>query len=185
MTRQTADAAGHIDAAAHDDTIHHHDHDTAGTAGTATPPPTKAKVCVICGVNVAGQRRYKDGAGRYYCEECFTAQTSDADSDDAAGSAAAPSRATPAPAPKAKRLATCPDCKQEFEPASLIDFSGVKLCEKCIQHREQAARREAARIAAAEEEARRQEQRKKMWMLIGGIVVAALALYGILRLAVG
>lgn len=182
MARQTLDqAAGHDDAPATDqhDTIHPHTH-----AAVETPAPTKAKVCIVCGANVAGQRRYKDGAGRYYCEECFNAQMTDA-SDNGTPSRASAPPPPPAPVQKKKRLASCPDCKNEFAPEVLIDFGGTKLCEKCLHHRELAAKREAARIAAAQEEARQQEKRKKMGMLIAGAVVGVVVLYAIVRLVIG
>jgi hypothetical protein len=42
----------------------------------AIPNPTRApaKLCTACGIDVAGQKRTKDTAGRYYCQPCWQAK---------------------------------------------------------------------------------------------------------------
>jgi len=173
MTRQTVESSsatvGHEPA---HETIVHHDQPPI----TSESQPTKAKVCSVCGVNVAGHRRYKDGAGNYYCEDCYSAESDDA--SEAESRVVAP----PPPAPVKKTTVPCPDCKTELDADALVDYKGTQLCSKCVEKREQSARREAARIAAAEEEAYRQEQQKKLWIRIGLVVLGLLALYGIIRL---
>jgi hypothetical protein len=171
MTRQTVESSSAVGHESAHDTIVPHGLPSLGSGSQ----PTKAKVCSICGVNVAGQRRYKDGAGRYFCEDCYSAETDD--TSDAESSIVAP----PPPAPTRKTTVSCPDCKTEIEADSLVDYKGMQLCSKCIEKREQSARRESARIAAAEEEAFRQEQQKKLWIRIGMVVLGLLALYGIIR----
>src|SRR5918993_4824009 len=39
----------------------------AGAPRAAAPP----KMCVACGVDVAGKKRTKDPQGRYYCQPCW------------------------------------------------------------------------------------------------------------------
>jgi hypothetical protein len=48
------------------------------------------KTCSVCGVDVAGRKRTKDTAGRYYCQPCWTAKVQ-------AGVAATLSRPSPQP----------------------------------------------------------------------------------------
>ena len=44
-------------------------------AGYPHTPGTKH--CCVCGVDVAGRKRYKDHDGRYWCEECKAAGRED------------------------------------------------------------------------------------------------------------
>src|SRR4051794_26560572 len=51
-----------------------HMHETIETTALAEhdhPAATKSgKVCVACGKDVAGQKRFKDAQGRYWCYDC-------------------------------------------------------------------------------------------------------------------
>jgi hypothetical protein len=110
------------------------------------------KICVVCGANVAGKPRMKDGEGRYWCYECGITDTQ---------------RKHPVP---------CSDCGGEFPQTELADFQGVSVCTACADKRKLAARREAARIAAAEEEARHQELRRHR-LLLAGIIVGCVTAF--------
>ena len=48
-------------------------HETIETTALADhdhPPAKSGKVCVACGKDVAGQKRFKDAQGRYWCYDC-------------------------------------------------------------------------------------------------------------------
>ena len=82
----------------------------------ATNQPNRTKLCAICGIDVSGQRRFKDAEGHYYCENCG----SPAVVKDAANSAP-PSPPQP-PDHISPRLfglvsrVTCPHCWYLFMP---------------------------------------------------------------------
>ncbi len=85
----------------------------------ATLNTTSAKVCVKCGVDVSGQKRFKNSIGQYYCEACSAAQKA----VDAAASRTAPTAMPDAVASRSFGLIstiTCPHCWHVFEPAEIL-----------------------------------------------------------------
>jgi len=134
-------------AASHDSTV----------AGATT------KLCCVCGENVAGKKRYKDSAGRYWCPDCHEAGLMP-------GGGVATAAVTTEP---------CPDCKQEFAPSEFVDIAGTRVCPACAEKRKQAAKRKEARVRAAVEEGQKDQARMAMIMnaaKIGGAVICLLIL---------
>ena len=118
--------------------------------------PTKSgKFCCVCAKNVAGEERFKDKTGRYWCYDCGKADSEKKHATD---------------------LVNCQDCGQPQKRADLITFEHLKLCEHCNKKRVWAARREKARIAAAEQEALEAEKRKHHLVIaavVAGVVSVA------------
>src|SRR5687768_6218877 len=122
-------------------------------------PPTKTgKFCCVCGKNVAGEERFKDKLGRYWCYDCGKADSEKKHSND---------------------LVNCQDCGQAQKRGDLVQFEHLKLCDHCNKKRVWAARREKARIAAAEQEAREAEQRKQRMMIAAIVAVVMMVAFGI------
>jgi hypothetical protein len=115
-----------------------------------------AKVCCTCGRDVAGQKRFKDAQGRYWCPDCV-------EEDE--------QRKHPLP---------CADCQKEFIKKELLEYQGLQVCGVCHEKRVKAARREAARISAAAEEGLRQHARRRVWAIGVATAVGVLALFGVL-----
>jgi hypothetical protein len=134
---------------------------TALTGNTGAAPPVGAdatgsvsKVCVSCGKNVVGQKRFKDAEGRYWCYDCGV-------EDHIARH------------PEAG--IACADCGAKLAPSKLVEFEDDVYCEPCVTKKRQQKKREEHRIAAAAEEAREQEKRRKM-ILIGAAAVAVVGI---------
>lgn len=131
---------------------------SSGQASVATPDDSVAadayqvsttsiaKVCCTCGRDVAGQKRFKDAQGRYWCPDCV-------EEDE--------QRKHPIP---------CADCQKEFIKKDLLEHEGAQVCVGCHEKRMKAAKRAAARVAAAEEEERRQHARRRVGLI--GILTA-------------
>lgn len=120
----------------------------------ASPPGTK--LCCVCGVDVAGHKRYKDHTGRYWCEDCKQAGREPGDG------------------------VPCPECHNPTAPDKWELYQDQRLCQSCVAKKRQAAKREAARLARAAEEARAQEQRRKLVLSISaavGVLVLFIALW--------
>ena len=128
------------------------------SAGAPATGGKHAKACCVCGTNLAGEKRYKDHEGRYWCCDCAKA---DADK---------------------KLPATCPDCNQQLTAGDLSDFEGQKLCHECIGKRQHAAKRAAQRKAAAEEEARVQQKQHRMVLSGAGAAAALMVGYAVFRI---
>ena len=136
-------------------------HDTIETTALTGQPGAApasgaavAKVCCSCGKNVAGQKRFKDAEGRYWCYDCGVEDHIAKHPEDGIA---------------------CADCGSKFAPSKLHEFEDDVYCDGCLKKRQQAKKREEHRIAAAAEEAREQEKRRKM-MLIGAAVVAVIGI---------
>ncbi|MGA2499303.1 MAG: hypothetical protein ABSH20_16310 [Tepidisphaeraceae bacterium] len=127
------------------------------SSGSAPSGAKHAKVCCVCGANLAGEKRYKDSEGRYWCCDCAKADTD---------------KKTPA---------VCPDCNQQLTAGDLTDFEGQKLCHACIGKRQHAAKRAAQRKAAAEEEARVQQKQHRMVLIASGVAAALMVGYAVFR----
>jgi hypothetical protein len=122
------------------------------------PSPKVGKFCCVCGKNVAGEERFKDKLGRYWCYDCGKADSEKKHSND---------------------LVNCADCGQPQKRADLIQFDQLKLCDHCNKKRVWAARREKARIAAAEQEAREAEQRRQRMMIAAVVAAVVLVFAGV------
>lgn len=121
-------------------------------AGYPHSASTGIKHCCVCGVDVAGRKRYKDHDGRYWCEECKEAGREPGDG------------------------IPCQDCHNATQPAELVEHGALRLCKACDTKRKQAEKREKARIAAALEEARQEERHRKHLKIAAGVaIVLALA----------
>jgi hypothetical protein len=130
-------------------------HETIETTALADhdhPPVKSGKVCVACGKDVAGQKRFKDAQGRYWCYDCGV--------DDHV-------RKHP------EEGAACSKCGEKFSPTKLFEFDGGSFCESCLTKAKMTKKREQQRIAAAAEEARRQAQHRKMFVIGAGAAVVA------------
>jgi DNA-directed RNA polymerase subunit RPC12/RpoP len=120
---------------------------------TATPGK---KICSACGKNVAGEKRFKDAEGRYWCYDCGIEDHIRKHPDEGIA---------------------CPDCQGKFPPSQLMEFEGQRFCQTCTHKRKKQKKREEARIAAAAAEAAAQQLRYKL--LIAGVVVFVLAAVGL------
>lgn len=149
-TDDDADEAGETVAAAH---LSHE--------GQPADVAAHAKICCVCGANVAGERRYKDSQGRYWCCDCVKSDG------------------------QQKKSAACPDCGQAFAAKDLVDHEGARICAACRDQRIKKAKREAARKAAAEEAARLQLIRRKRLMVTLSVVVALAVGYAVFRIVTG
>jgi hypothetical protein len=155
--------------------------------------PAVAKLCTVCGQDVASKKRVKDPEGRYYCEPCF--QTRRAAAGAAKGqpasvpltNAAPKPTADPAPAaddglldlapeikPKTDEpMFGCAGCKKVVPQRQVRNIDGEFLCSSCVAKRN-APQRPAARTstkAAAEEG---DENVERWWhTLSGGLMVSA------------
>ena len=119
------------------------------------------KVCCACGKNVAGEERFKDRQGFYWCMDCGVQENR---AKHTIGRAAEPVK--------------CADCTRTFPADQMVERDRGRVCPECAAtHEKRAAReaaREAARKAAVAEEALAAERRRRV-MLIGSAVAAVMA----------
>jgi hypothetical protein len=118
--------------------------------------PAGTKLCCVCGIDVAGHKRYKDHTGRYWCEECKQAGREPGDG------------------------VPCPECHNPTAPDKWELYQDKRICQSCVVKKNQAAKRESSRMARAAEEARSQEQRRKLYLSIAagvGVLVVFVALW--------
>lgn len=116
-------------------------------------PATSEKICVACGKDVAGKKRFKDSAGQYWCYECGVRDSVQRHPEEGT---------------------ECPDCHGRFAVVDLVELDGKKYCKPCGDKRAVAIKREKARIARMEQEAREEAEHRRR-MTIGGIVAAVIA----------
>jgi hypothetical protein len=87
-----------------------------------------AKVCTDCGIDVSGQRRTKDTAGRYYCQPCWAAKVQ-------AGAATALSRQPAVAAAPVLAAAHDPFSTQDVlplpEPSPAHESDDLQTLEEC------------------------------------------------------
>jgi hypothetical protein len=79
-------------------------------------PVPHVKVCAQCGVDVSGQRRFKDSDGNYFCEKCGTPAVVKEAVVSAAGNASHPPDNLPARMFGLVSRVTCPHCWYQFTP---------------------------------------------------------------------
>jgi hypothetical protein len=113
------------------------------------------KVCCVCGTDLHGRTRFRDGQGRYWCPGCNEKDQ------------------------QSRMPANCPDCNAQFMRADLVEFKGTPVCKACWEKRKLSAKREDARIEAAAEAAREDEERRKRWIMLGIGLAVILALWGL------
>jgi len=121
-----------------------------GTSAESTGAP--AKLCRVCGKNLAGHRRLKDSLG-YICRECAK---SEQDPDDA----------TRRP---------CPECERMIKPAGFVPYNGKHICRKCFaDHMELDKYKKAAPSAAIFV---KQEKKNLGRLLLFAAILGVLMLY--------
>jgi hypothetical protein len=125
---------------------------SASNDGVETPA-TSQKICVACGKDVAGKKRFKDSAGQYWCYECGVRDSVQRHPEEGT---------------------ECPDCHARFAPVDMVELEGKQYCKPCSEKRAIAIKREKARLARVEIEAREEAEHRKR-MLIGGAVAAVVA----------
>ena len=144
-------------------------HDTIETtafAGHSAPAPASTgveKLCCACGKDVAGQKRFKDAEGRYWCYDCGVEDHVRKHPEDGIA---------------------CAGCGEKFAPSHLHEFDDDVYCDPCLKKIQAARKREIARKAAAAEEARLQEKHRKM-LLIGAGAVAVIGVAAALWATMG
>lgn len=116
------------------------------------------KVCCVCGIDLHGRTRFKDGQGQYWCPGCNEKDQ------------------------QSRMPANCPDCNIQVTRADLIEFKGTPVCKDCWEKRKLSAKREEARIQAAEEDAREDAERRKRWVMLGIGLVVIVVLWGLAML---
>jgi hypothetical protein len=77
----------------------------------ADEPHRKAKLCRVCGKDLAGRTRLRDKLG-YICAACAKAE------DEAEA-----------------HLLTCPDCHRKLKDAAFVNFHGTLICKRCYSDR--------------------------------------------------
>jgi hypothetical protein len=116
-----------------------------------------AKVCSSCGLDVSGQKRTKDTAGRYYCQPCWQAKVDSGHATDIAAlapvmastsarsslSAPLPSRVRATAAPQVMELDAnedldtleeCPQCMVSFPASELVlGDDDAMVCRSCAR----------------------------------------------------
>jgi UDP-N-acetylmuramyl tripeptide synthase len=124
-------------------------------SSTNLPPARPQKICVGCGIDVAGKPRIKDKYGHYLCMDC---EKKDEEKRNAA-----------------KKV--CPDCKRFFLPEKLVPHGGDMVCESCHLARKANYQRLKGKFAAAGREDRKVTALKVQ--IFGGIalVIVAIILY--------
>lgn len=134
--------------------------DETGEHVAISHPPVEGqasgKTCCVCGQSVAGRKRYKDSAGKYWCEECARQDSIK------------------------KHPAACGDCKQTFPGGDLVEYEGARLCRDCAGKRYVAAKRAAARKAAVATEVEHDKIVRKRILIVAGVVGAAVVLGGVI-----
>ena len=143
-----------------------HMHETIETTALADhdhpPKSSKAgKVCCACGKDVAGQKRFKDAQGRYWCYDCGVEDHVRKHPEEALA---------------------CVKCGEKFAPTKLFDFEGATFCEPCLNKHKASKKREQMRIAAVAEEAKREKQHRKMFAIGAGVAVVAACSFAAWRL---
>ena len=131
------------------------------------------KVCVACGADVAGKKRMKDSAGRYWCYDCGVADQK----AKAAGGDGAPITSSDAK----PSMSQCPLCKGVYPEADLIKsdrHGGRKICDRCYNKRKKA---DKSRRALAESDAGDSSQQ----FVVLGVILAVAAAVGLGLWAMG
>jgi hypothetical protein len=117
-----------------------------------------SKSCCVCGVDLHGRTRFKDGQGRYWCPGC--------NEKDEIG----------------KQPAVCPDCNASMIRADLVEFKGTPVCKPCWDKRKLAAKREEARLRAVEEAIREEQEKKRRLRNLGLAGAAMVAAWAVIML---
>src|SRR4051812_2811688 len=126
--------------------------ETTALAGHDHPPAKSGKVCVACGKDVAGQKRFKDAQGRYWCYDCGVEDHVRKHPEEGA---------------------TCAKCGGKFAATKVIQFEDAWDCGPCLTKAQASKKREQMRIAAAAEDARLQQRHRKMFAIGAGAAVIA------------
>ncbi|HLL88597.1 MAG TPA: hypothetical protein VK324_04785 [Tepidisphaeraceae bacterium] len=127
--------------------------DSIANEEVAAPAPTPGrKRCCTCGKDVAGQTRYKDGHGRYWCYDCGM--------DDHVRKH--PEEAVP-----------CEGCGEKLSPTKLAAVDNKRVCGRCAEKVAAQKKRDAARHARAEAQAREADARRRTLLVAGSAVAAA------------
>lgn len=165
--------------------------------------PAVAKLCVVCGEDVAGKKRMKDPQGHYYCEPCYSAKLAKNKAksfqtalgaavplDDAGGVALA-TEAAPPPAddglldllpdkkPEAEEeMFGCSGCKKIVPKRQIRNVDGEFLCTSCNAARNRPQQRGGAaspKTAGKKEDAFADEN-PETWKdtFVGGATISAI-----------
>jgi hypothetical protein len=122
------------------------------SSSTATAATAGEKVCCHCGKNVAGQKRFKDADGRYWCYDCGVEDHVRKHPEEGIA---------------------CAGCGGKFAPTQLTEFEQQVYCEPCGNKRKQQKRREEARKAAAAADAAASARKWKL--MLASAAAAAVA----------
>jgi hypothetical protein len=122
-------------------------HASSAATTTAAPTATEPKICIKCGKDVNGHRRWKDDYGNYWCLPC-------AKEEDRK------KRAATEPA-KSK----CALCFTEVSVVNLIAVDGRFLCPKCVREQRELAKKTEARIGRINNAFKGQDWKRLGWML--------------------
>jgi hypothetical protein len=128
------------------------DHAEGVPTAAAPSAPSSGKACCACGKDVAGQKRFKDAQGRYWCYDCGVEDHVRKHPEEGVA---------------------CAKCGEKFAPTKLLDFENAAYCEPCLTKQKASRKREQMRIAAAAEEARQQERRRKLALITTVVLVLA------------
>ena len=91
----------------------------AAAMAAAPPAPVTSKICTSCGIDVSGQKRTKDTAGRYYCQPCWQAKVAAGAAADVSAGAAPPVQKASVGAKRSSAVATAPKPQAPPMPPAL------------------------------------------------------------------
>jgi hypothetical protein len=102
--------------------------------------PAVAKLCTVCGNDVAGKKRVKDAEGRYFCDPCFATRASAPHVSLGTTQPAAPADdgildLAPEPKKAEEPMFGCAGCKKLVPQRQVRNVDGEFLCSTCASKR--------------------------------------------------
>jgi hypothetical protein len=114
-------------------------------------PVAPKKVCIRCGKDLSGHRRFKDSFG-YWCKDCHRA--------DKAEKVAAEPQGVP-----------CELCFRSVAEDSLTSFDGKRLCSRCLKEKRDMRKAGAKKFRAVSDKAYRKTELQKLLIMVGVLLV--------------
>ena len=112
------------------------------------PAQSAAKVCCMCGKDLAGKKRFKDSRG-YWCPEC---------SEDDAKS-------------KEEKGTPCEQCGRKVPPNSMTSVDGKMLCVRCVREQRELRAPGNKKYRVVNDRAYKEDEKKKLWIMAAALVV--------------
>ncbi len=127
----------------------------AAEGGSSVVTEARPKLCRLCGTDLTGRKRYKDGQG-YYCADCNREQTKQ----------------------EHQGRVRCRACGRLVKEESLTDYQGTKMCPTCTGEQNDLKKQRIAKIGF--KGARSREELRQailvVYVLIGLVAVILIGL---------